>query len=327
MFNPLVSVIVPVYKVEAYLERCVNSIMNQTYGNLEIILVDDGSPDNCGTICDQLSKKDTRITVYHKPNGGLSDARNYGVARSHGSYITFIDSDDYISPDFVTYLYDSIVKHHADISCCCMVKTTSDTVDYGLNNSFPSEQVLSGYSACMALSGNLYLTLVTAWGKLYKSEIVKKYPFPAGKKHEDEATTCKYYYASNKVVIGNRRLYAYYQNPTSITHSKGDTLNTDAIWALTHKGEFFEANNEKVLAGKTWAFLFNYYVSDSKKHAGRCDEYLKNFKENKSLLKSTAIELSAYNISPILFRCCRSVRVLCRKIKTMFRLLSKRITK
>ena len=115
--NELVSVVVPVYKVEPYLERCIRSIIGQTYENLEIILVDDGSPDQCGAICDRFAQEDTRIKVYHKPNGGLSDARNYGVNRASGTYIAFIDSDDYISPHYIEYLYQLMVKYDADVSC------------------------------------------------------------------------------------------------------------------------------------------------------------------------------------------------------------------
>ena len=119
--NNLVSVIVPIYKVEEYLRECVDSITGQTYKNLEIILVDDGSPDRCGEICEEYARNDKRITVYHKENGGLSDARNYGMARSHGEYITFVDSDDVIRADFVETLMGLIHKHDADISVASLV--------------------------------------------------------------------------------------------------------------------------------------------------------------------------------------------------------------
>ena len=112
----LISIIVPVYNVESYLERCVNSIINQTYHNLEIILVDDGSPDGSGDLCDKLAKNDDRITVYHKKNGGLSDARNYGVQNANGEYITFIDSDDFVAKDYIEHLYSMIQEFNADIA-------------------------------------------------------------------------------------------------------------------------------------------------------------------------------------------------------------------
>ena len=114
--NPLISIIVPVYNVEEYLDKCVESIVNQTYKNIEVILVDDGSPDNCPKMCDDWAKKDKRIKVIHKKNGGLSDARNKGIDESKGEYLSFVDSDDYITDNYVELLYNIISKEHADIS-------------------------------------------------------------------------------------------------------------------------------------------------------------------------------------------------------------------
>ena len=236
----LVSLIIPVYKVEAYLERCVRSVLAQTYQNLEIILVDDGSPDRCGEICDRFAQEDPRVKVFHKANSGVSSARNYGVAHSHGAFVSFIDADDYVAPNYVEYLFDLLMKYHADIVCCCMDQTTENTSAYGINHSIPNEQLLTGKEACRALFGNLYDVLVTAAGNLYKREIAQKYPFPVGRKHEDEATTCKFYYAADRVAVGNQCLYAYYQNPGSFMHAKKHCFNEDYIWALRHRAEFLE---------------------------------------------------------------------------------------
>ena len=123
---PLISVIVPIYNVEKYLDRCVDSIINQTYKNLEIILVDDGSPDNCPQMCDDYAKKDSRIKVVHKENGGLSDARNVGMEVATGEYVSFIDSDDYISLDFYETLLETIVDNDSDIVECGVVKFYED---------------------------------------------------------------------------------------------------------------------------------------------------------------------------------------------------------
>lgn len=124
--NPLISVIVPIYNVEKYLARCVDSIVNQTYKNLEIILVDDGSPDRCPKMCDDYAEKDSRIKVVHKKNGGLSDARNAGMAVATGEYISFIDSDDYVSDDFFECLLDVMNKENSDIAECSVVKLYED---------------------------------------------------------------------------------------------------------------------------------------------------------------------------------------------------------
>ncbi|MBR1540013.1 MAG: glycosyltransferase [Clostridia bacterium] len=118
MEEELISIIVPVYKVEKYLDKCINSIVSQTYKNLEVILVDDGSPDSCGKMCDEWTQKDTRIKVIHKENGGLSDARNFGLDCAKGKYIQFVDSDDYIEKDMIEFLYKNLKENNADISIC-----------------------------------------------------------------------------------------------------------------------------------------------------------------------------------------------------------------
>lgn len=305
--DSLISVIVPVYKVEKYLRRCIDSIIAQSYDNLEIILVDDGSPDECGRICDEYASADSRIKVIHKENGGLSDARNSGTEMACGEYITFVDSDDYIAPHFIEYLYGLLTDNNADISCCCMVKTDCDSADFGSEGRMQKEQVLSGKECCYALFGDLYLTLVTAWGKLYKTEIVKKFLFPLGKKHEDEATTCKYYYHAEKVAVGNACLYAYYQRADSIMHTLDKGINVDAIWALEHRARFFEEKGEVDLARTAWRVFFYYCVNDTLKYKGRCDKYLVDFEQGKSLSKLLRAELWLFNFSRFLFRIYRKL--------------------
>ncbi|MEE1239491.1 MAG: glycosyltransferase [Acutalibacteraceae bacterium] len=300
--KPLISVIVPVYKVEQYLERCIRSIISQTYQNLEIILVDDGSPDKCGEICEAFAQNDSRIRVYHKENGGLSYARNFGAERACGEYITFIDSDDYIAPNYIEYLLTLLKKYNADISACCMTETYEDTADYRRNDEIPNERILVGKEACRELFGNLYSVLVTACGKLYKSNIVKKYPFPVGKIHEDEATTCKYYYEADRVAVGNKCLYAYYQNPESIMHTKGNTLSPDILWSFEHRAEFFEEHNERKLANISWNFILNYFVHDSINNQGRSDNIVKTFAKGKRVGLKTRLEVILYSISPLFYR-------------------------
>ncbi len=303
--EPLVSIVIPVYKVEKYLERCVRSVVAQTYRNLEIILVDDGSPDNCGELCRRLAEQDPRISVYHKENGGLSDARNYGTRRSSGEYIAYIDSDDYVAPDYIEYLYDLIKSNEADASCCCMVRTENDTVDFHSNPQLPETQVLSGYETCEALLSDLdvmYMVLVTAWGKLYRSEIAKKHPFPFGKKHEDEATTCKFYHESSKVAVGNRCLYAYFQNPGGIMNSRGTDLNMDVLWALSHRAEYFAEKGETKLEQLSWDMMLSYLISDTVNNKGRCDRMLREFSAGKSLSQDAQRKLKLYNASPSLYK-------------------------
>lgn len=314
----LISVIIPVYNVEKYIRRCIDSIITQSYKNIEIILVDDGSPDDCGKICDSYALNDDRIKVVHKQNGGLSDARNRGIELANGQYVTFIDSDDYIAPNYIEYLHALLTENNADISCCSMVKTYSDSVAFDCDSTKIKEQALSGKECCYALFGDLYLTLVTAWGKLYKSEIVKKHLFPINKKHEDEATTCKYYYEAEKVVISNACLYAYYQNMSGIMHTLGDGINHDAIWAFEHKARFFEEKRESSIAQLAWKQYFYYCVADSLNNNGRCDEYIVDFEHGKSLTKLILLESRLYNTSHFTFR-------LYWKLKCLFNRIKKRI--
>jgi len=122
---PLISIIVPVYKVEQYLHRCVDSILSQTYDNFELILIDDGSPDGCPAICDEYTKNDSRVHVIHQVNQGLAEVRNVGVKQAHGEYIAFIDSDDFVSPNYIETLYSGVVDYDADISICSFSKVRS----------------------------------------------------------------------------------------------------------------------------------------------------------------------------------------------------------
>lgn len=304
----LISVIIPVYNVEQYLERCVDSIINQTYKKLEIILVDDGSPDRSGDLCEELAKKDERIRVFHKQNGGLSDARNYGVQKSKGEYIAFIDSDDYVSNDYLEHLYAMVEEYNADITVGSYYRTSNSEFSGTINSALPKISVLSGKDACYKLlkGEEYYGPLVVAWAKLIRSKLVENYPFPIGKKHEDEATTAKFLINANKVVISNKQIYAYYQNENSITHTKGDNKNEDAIWAIYHRAEYFEAKGEHRLAKMAYDFLLHYLARDSTMYDKRCDEDMENLLAGKKLTFRGRVYLMCYNISPQLYR------ILCR---------------
>ena len=211
MFNvnkfPLISVIIPVYKVEKYLVRCVRSVINQTYDNLEIILVDDGSPDGCGRICDEFSAKDDRIKVVHKANGGLSDARNVGIDAATGDLIGFVDSDDYIKPEMFEVLYKRLYENSADISVCGIVKRFEDG----------SEKPENAFTESVCLDGDVALEILLEddkipsyfCNKLFKSELFKELRFPVGVIYEDLAFSFYVFYRAKKVVCVNYNLYYY----------------------------------------------------------------------------------------------------------------------
>lgn len=207
-----ISVIVPIYKVEPYLDRCVRSIVAQTYDNLEIILVDDGSPDNCPTMCDAWAAKDSRIKVIHKENGGLSDARNAGLSVATGALVSFIDSDDYIAPEFVTELYDAIAQTGADVAECATAYVDEDGNILRLRNAAPVAQMdkLEALRR-LVLEDGIYQTV---WNKLYRREIC--IPFETGKLNEDEFFTWKVFEKIEKLAVVEAPLYNYLQRGGSI---------------------------------------------------------------------------------------------------------------
>ena len=205
-YEPLISVIIPIYNVEPYLRRCLDSVVGQTYRNLEIICVDDGSPDGCGVICEEYAAKDDRIRVIHKENGGLSSARNAGIDIARGKYISFIDSDDSVAPDMIEYLYCLLKKYEADISICLhyIVRGERRWKSYDL-----VEEEAVGSKEC--LKRLLYNDGVdtSAWAKLYKKEIFEEIRFPEGKLFEDAGTMYRTFLAAERIALGTEAKYFY----------------------------------------------------------------------------------------------------------------------
>lgn len=236
--RPLISIIVPVYKVEHYLSRCVESIINQTYRNFELILVDDGSPDNCGKICDEYAEKYDFIRVIHQKNQGLSAARNNAVPSSRGQYITFIDSDDFVTNDYLEYLLSLLNKYNTQISVGGRV--------YQYDNkpvSAPKEETKSGFcsveDALITMNYGMKFS-VYAWGKLYKRELVEANPYPVGKLYEDIATTYRIVGDSTGVAYGNKEIYYWLQRSNSIMHSGFNDRQFDGIEAAQQQLEYIE---------------------------------------------------------------------------------------
>lgn len=242
--SELISIIVPVFKVEKYLMRCVESIRDQTYPNIEIILVDDGSPDACPQICDQYAQEDTRIKVIHKKNGGLSDARNCGIDAAQGDYIGFVDSDDYIHPDMYMQLWENLKENQADIAVCGVKKVYSDEEPC----SEQTQNVLKIYDGRQAIEnifdGSLYLQSVVSWNKLYKRSLFENVRFPVGKIHEDEFTTYVLFYKSDKVVYNTGIYYYYYQRTDSIMGGRKTAFSPDGLEAYEQMAGFFEEKKE-----------------------------------------------------------------------------------
>lgn len=214
MCKPLVSVIVPCYNVELYLPKCIDSILNQTYQNLEVWLVDDGSPDRCGEICDEYAKKDTRIKVIHKKNGGLADARNVALDVMKGEYVVCVDSDDYISSTHIEGLYHLIEKHGADVS----VNTFCSFYEGSSPNPSPKstkDWVLDGLHATEMMFYQEHFDN-TAWGKMYKASLFDGIRYPKGLLFEDLPTTYRLLLKANKVAFNDEQSYFYLLRSDSI---------------------------------------------------------------------------------------------------------------
>lgn len=221
MKNDLISIIVPIYNTEKYLSKCLDSIINQSYKNIEIILVDDGSLDNSSLICKEYVKKDKRTKYYKKQNGGLSSARNYGLEKASGKYIGFVDSDDVISKDMYETLYNNLVKTNTDMSICEVVRY-KDTPKFTNDNNieiYDTESILK-----IILEDKKICNY--AVNKLYKKELMNDIRYPIGKYQEDVGTTYKYVLKAKKIVYSDSKSYGYYQRNESISN----TLNKKFIF-------------------------------------------------------------------------------------------------
>jgi len=261
MQEPLVSIIVPIYKVEPYLQRCIDSIVSQTYTNLEIILVDDGSPDGCPQICDEYAAKDNRIVVIHKENGGLSDARNAGLDICKGEYVSFVDSDDWIADSFIENLAKAIYQSNADIGVADFIRTSLPFTAKVQLESSPHLEELNSLQSVKKLWTKDYVTFVIACAKIYKASLFAGIRFPKGKIHEDEYTTYKLLYRASKTVFLNAPLYFYFQRDDSIM-GKVAPCSVRALKAYVERYQFFRKNDNEIanlcLSTLCWDLLFAY---------------------------------------------------------------------
>lgn len=250
----LISVIVPIYKVEKYLRCCIDSILCQSYVNLEILLVEDGSPDECGTICDAYAAKDSRIRVLHKENGGLSDARNAGIANASGEWIFFVDADDYIHPEMIEKLYRAVKEYAAKLAWCEILEVEEEA---GLNAKEVSKEqkktdeviVYTRQEAEMQMYTveGMQRALVT-WNKLYHHSLFelegKRIQFPKGKIYEDGYTIYKLIYGAEKVVSIPESLYYYRQRNGSIMSKNSHKTYEAAIEAGYERMDFYKKHEE-----------------------------------------------------------------------------------
>lgn len=252
--NDLISIIVPVYNVEKYIEKCLASLIGQTYRNIEIVLVDDGATDSSGCICDTFAMQDDRIKVIHKKNGGLSDARNVGITKATGKYLVFVDSDDDVKLDMVQYLYELIIKSDCKMALCThtVVLPNGKELSYG-NCGY---EVLSAKECIRRLCYHDVID-TSAWAKIYDADIFKQVNFPKGKLFEDIGTTYKTFILSGKIACGYESKYNYYVRNNSIVTGSFKPAKLDLLEMTDKMGEevlqFYPDLTKAVLRRRVYA--------------------------------------------------------------------------
>lgn len=260
--NELISIVIPIYNIEKYVKKCIESVLNQDYLNIDIILVDDGATDNSGKICDEYKNIDSRIQVIHKLNGGLSDARNAGIKVAKGEYIIFIDGDDYIKPNYVSKLYNNLLENDADISVCGFSYVYDDGKERKYNNKEKEcTKVFNSQQAIECMLDSRWAFKQCAWNKIYKKELFKDIEYPYGMLYEDLGTTYKLISKANKVVYDSNSLYYYVQRKTSITKSlKYNEREKNRILMANQMCDFLKCNFKKI-RNKVEFFRATQYLS------------------------------------------------------------------
>lgn len=280
MERELISVIIPIYNVEPYLEKCINSIVNQTYSKLEIILVNDGSTDNCLKICKKYQDRDSRIIVVNKKNGGLSDARNCGIQKARGNYLFFVDSDDYVNINIINLLYNDLINGKCDISCCLFKKINENEIIDDDNILNKKRKVYNSHDAIEKLLYQKGLTN-SAWGKLYKKELFDSIKFPVGDICEDLAIMYKLFALSNKISVNKSQYYYYLQRSDSIINSSFNEKRMVGLEFAKRQKEFIDSLYcDLTRATSNRLFMEAIYIQKKIKHCNNV-----NNKEIESVLE------------------------------------------
>ena len=336
----IISVIVPVYMGEQWLGRCIGAIRNQSIANLEIVLVNDGSPDNSEKICREFACIDDRIKVVNKENGGLSDARNAGLAAATGAYIMFVDEDDYIHPDMAKILYETMKKTDADIVVCdfCLVSDKEEPV-------YPSMEQLSEpvcYEGREVMNQLYYRNLqtVVAWNKLYKKKVFEKHGYIKGRIHDDESAIHFILHACKKTAYIKEKLYYYVQREGSITSSRKWNYYSDGWQAYEERLAFLVENGYGQMAAFTKEHMLHYAVTKHKilKSQPEAKEFLKHmravFKDmmaDKAFLQEIPSDLrrryKCFALHPLLHSVYVSAETFCKKTMGVIRAVGRKIWK
>ncbi len=268
----MVSVIVPVYNTESYLERCLDSIIKQTYKMLDIILIDDGSTDRSSNICDIYAEKDVRVRVFHKSNKGLSDARNVGIELAKAPFICFVDSDDILHEKYVERLFELCDKYNADIAQCDFLCIDNESRLLPLNTDCEIQELTGREALSEYCNGKNEVQYCVSWNKLYNRKLFNEIRFPVGKQHEDVFTSYKLFALANKVILTTEYMYYYRQRSDSIT-GMGFTLKSlDLGEALNERVEFLDAHGLYNEAFQVKRRLMSVYKRDIKALQGLGDQ-------------------------------------------------------
>lgn len=320
-YKDLISIIVPVYKVEKYIDRCVSSILTQTYSNLEIILIDDGSPDNCPNICENYARKDKRVKVIHKKNGGLSSARNVGISIAKGSYISFVDSDDWLETNAIELLYKCIIDNSADF---VMGRNSRDKQ---FNNQIVSYDKLSFLNKLLKIGSQE--NVMYAWGKLYKRELFTDVQYIEGIICEDIPCTFELALKSNKICILNTLVYNYFINKYGITQTKFNSKVFDYLFIWNHMMKLALNYGDKDIINMVdinlkradFGVLFNIAKQQNFNelrvlYKTKISEMLSNLKKNRNFLMKQKIPLSR---KIVIFLFCSNYRLSSKLIRKIYR--------
>ena len=308
----LVSVIIPVYNVEDYLDRCVASVVNQSYEKIQIILVDDGSPDHCPKMCDTWAEKDERITVVHQVNTGLSAARNTGLSIAYGDYVLLLDSDDYIAPFAVEFLLNAVRQTNSDMAICGFVKGSEDNYVFLEDKSGAVECIDHEVALFRIYSDSMSaLKYGAAWSKLYRRSLYEDICYPEGKIFEDIYTTHKLLYRCDRIAVLDIPLFYYFQRPDSIMNASFSMKKLDYLQALVERAAFFADHGLQALAETAYdellhALIWEYSRTRDVLHSQEGMQYVTGlFRQvyqkgyaSQRYLKETARFLSAFNKNP-----------------------------
>lgn len=251
-----ISVIVPIYRVEKFLPQCIESVLNQTFTDFELILVDDGSPDRCPAICDEAAERDARVRVIHQANAGLSAARNAGIEAAHGAWLSFVDSDDYIAPHFCEKLYQTAQRTNADCVMCSVqnVDESGKLIDSALMR--VADEVKTGREVLRKIGRDDVTPYLTAWNKLYRRKLFNTLRYPAGRQNEDVFVFAELFCQVQRAVCVAEPLYFYRKRIDSIMNSAVTLRNLDEMWAYVNCFEHLQQDNEESILKETEKRVF-----------------------------------------------------------------------